>query len=166
MTNVNILQLRQIVVLDVLAVVLMYVLPTITHIIAIPMYKLEPMRCVLLINMLCLRNKSNAYLMALTLPFFSFIFASHPVLLKAILMSAELTVNVFLFVLLSEKKFNTFLAMCFAILMSKILYYVLKFCCIEVGWLSTDIVDTSIIIQIIVSIVLSLGFVNYSKKTI
>lgn len=77
------------------------------------------MRCVLLLNLLLTGNKKNAYIMAVTLPLFSFFVGGHPVSAKAILMAAELSANVFLFDMLSGRIKNAAIAVFLLIVASK-----------------------------------------------
>ncbi|MDZ7795663.1 MAG: hypothetical protein U5N56_00845 [Candidatus Marinimicrobia bacterium] len=86
------------------------------------------MRVVLFAAYLFSRNHINAVILALTLPLFSLLTSGHPVLPKALLMSAELAVNVLLFVyLLKNVKWGIFLSLISATLVSKLLYYGVKF---------------------------------------
>lgn len=82
---------------------LLYLVPTLSHLTSIPFYRFEPMRCVLLLCLLFTGSKKNAYIMALTLPLFSFLAGGHPVLAKALLMAFELSANVLIFNILSRK---------------------------------------------------------------
>ena len=82
--------------LDFLAIAFIYFIPSISHLFSFPVYLFEPMR-IMLILCVAHSSKKNAYLIALTLPVFSFIISSHPSLLKTAIMTAELTLNMFLF---------------------------------------------------------------------
>lgn len=155
-----------VVVLDILGIAFMYFVPTLSHLTAIPFYKLEPMRIVILINLLLLADMRNAYFMALTLPLFSFLAGSHPMLLKVVIMSVELCVNIFLFSLLAEKMRNTGIAMFIAIFGSKTIYYILKFSLISTGVWAGSVVDTNLGIQLIVAVGLSLLFRNAKKYNV
>ena len=82
-----------------------YFLPAISHLFAFPIYYLDPMRIALVVALIY-TSKKNAYIIALTLPLFSFIISSHPQILKSFLLSAELIINLSLFFLLKEKLKN------------------------------------------------------------
>ena len=157
------LDYRIVLLLDYIAVFLVYMIPTISHLISLPLYKFEPMRWVLLLNLLFIGDKKNAYIMAATLPLFSFFVGSHPVFIKALIMALELLANVFLFVQLS-KRINNGIAMFVSIVVSKLVYYVIKYICISFGLLVSNMVSTSITIQLIVAIVISLAFLFFPKS--
>jgi hypothetical protein len=158
------LKIESIILLDIIALVFMYFIPAISHLTSYPMYKLEPMRCILLVNLLLIGNKKNACIMAATLPLFSFAVASHPVLIKSVIMAIELVANIILFFWLSEKKMNIGFAMFLSIIASKLLYYVLKFLLIKVGVISLSLVDTNILVQLVVAFIISLLFVTFQKE--
>ena len=158
------LKIESIILLDIIALVFMYFIPAISHLTSYPMYKLEPMRCILLVNLLLIGNKKNACIMAATLPLFSFAVASHPVLIKSVIMAIELVANIILFFGLSEKKMNIGFAMFLSIIASKLLYYVLKFLLIKVGVISLSLVDTNILVQLVVAFIISLLFVTFQKE--
>ncbi len=83
-------------------------------------------------------------------------------------MIGELTLNVFLFSLLVDKKIWVFFAMLLSITASKLLYYSLKFLLIDFGLMNTNLVDTPVGIQIIISCSIALVFTllynHISKK--
>lgn len=157
---------RRIVVLDVIAIGIMYLVPTLSHLVSLPLYKFEPMRIVLLANFLLLTDKRNAYIMAITLPLFSFAVGNHPVLLKAVLMGAELALNIFLFTQLSKKIRNNGVSMFLSIVLSKIAYYAVKFTLIFTGIWATNMIGTELIWQVVIAIVLSLLFMRFSKSEV
>lgn len=166
MKSTYVLRIENVLIWDLAALGLMYLLPTMTHFLSFPLYRLEPMRCVLLINLLILGNQKNAYFMAVTLPLFSFVVASHPVLLKSIVMVVELTVNIFVFEYLSKRKTNNVITMFLSIVISKVVYYSLKIWCIGAGILDANIIDTNLVTQLLVAIMLSLGFAFFCEKKV
>jgi len=143
------------VIFDVIAITFLYLVPTLSHLTGIPFYMAEPMR-ILMILALVHTRKENAYFLALTLPLFSWLVGGHPVGLKAVIMMAELTVNVWLYFAFANKISNKFLLMFSSILLSKILYYGLKIAIVSFGLLKMDIISTPILIQLAVIIMLSL----------
>ena len=151
---------------DVIFLMLMYLIPTLSHLTSWTLYMFEPMRCVLLLNLLVLGNKKNAYLMAITLPLFSYFVGSHPVLVKSLIMTIELVMNIWLFDMFTRKVANCMLAMLLSILVSKALYYSLKYVSISFGLLNTDIVDTNIFIQLMVALIISMLFVKYTERKV
>jgi hypothetical protein len=146
--------------LDFLAIAFIYFIPSISHLFSFPVYLFEPMR-IMLILCVAHSSKKNAYLIALTLPVFSFIISSHPSLLKTAIMTAELTLNMFLFFKLIDLIKNNFSAMLISILLSKIFYYLLKLALLSFGLMSGDLVTTPIYIQIILTLVFS-GYIYFT----
>lgn len=142
----------------------MYFVPTLSHLTALPLYQFEPMRCVLLLNLFIVWNKRNAYVMAITLPLFSYIVGNHPVMVKSLIMAVELTINIFLFDIMSKRISYQAGSMFLSIIASKLFYYGLKSICISFGLLSTAIVDTNIYIQLIVTIIISALFAKFTER--
>lgn len=158
----KVVDLRIIVLLDIMAIGLMYMIPTLSHWSRLPLYKFEPMRCVLLLNMLLTNERRNAFIMAVTLPLFSFIVGSHPVLIKALLMAFELSANVCLFDILTRRIKNDGLVMFISILLSKGLYYLVKYGLISIGLMNSSFFGTNLGTQLLVAAVISLLFVKHS----
>lgn len=142
------------VLIDISALVFIYFVPTISHLIALPVYFIEPMRLMLVFAMVH-TNKKNAYLIALTLPIFSFLISAHPVLPKMLLISFELSLNVFLFYLFSKKMKNIFPAILSSIIISKVVYYLIKFGLINFAIINSGLISTPIYIQLITTLVFS-----------
>ena len=134
--------------LDSLALVLVYSIPTLSHLTGVPFYLFEPMR-IFIILALVHSNKTNAYVLALTMPVFSFLLAAHPVFLKSVIMSIELTFNVFLFYYLIGKKVTGYQSVLLSVIGSKLLYYLLKFVLIQLVFLNMGLISTPIYIQLI-----------------
>ncbi len=108
--------------IDSVALAVIYFTPAIAHLIALPVYMIEPMRLMLILSM-AHSTRNNSYLLALTLPLFSFITTSHPEFLKMLIITAELTLNVFLFYWLFSRFRNAFISMVSAVILSKIACY-------------------------------------------
>lgn len=141
------------IVLDILALAFIYFVPTISHLLNIPLYLVEPMR-IMLILALAHTSKKNAYLLALTLPLFSFLISSHPNIFKVLLITLELMLNVWLFYKLS-KRVNNFIAIFSSIIISKVVYYLLKFGLISFAVLQTGLISTPLYLQLITTVVFS-----------
>jgi hypothetical protein len=141
------------IVLDILALAFIYFVPTISHLLNVPLYLVEPMR-IMLILAIAHTKKKNAYLIALTLPLFSFLISGHPNIFKAVIMTMELLLNVWLFYELT-KRTNQFVAMLSSIILSKIFYYLLKFGLISFAVLQSGLISTPIYLQVITSLVFS-----------
>ena len=139
---------------DLSALALIYFLPTITHFFSFPLYYADPMRIVLI---LCLAHtsKSNAFIIALTLPVFSFIIASHPSMYKSLLIASELLLNLALFYYISRKINNVFGTMLISIALSKLFYYLAKSFFISGGLIEGQLVTTPIWIQAVAALIFS-----------
>lgn len=139
---------------DISALALIYFLPTITHFFSFPLYYADPMRIVLI---LCLAHtsKSNAFIIALTLPVFSFIIASHPSMYKSLLIASELLLNLALFYYISRKINNVFGTMLISIALSKLFYYLAKSFFISGGLIEGQLVTTPIWIQAVAALIFS-----------
>jgi len=152
-------------IIDILAISAIYFMPSITHLLSFPIYLIEPMRIALVFAMMHTR-KENAYLLALTLPVFSFLISGHPVAPKMIIITLELLVNVWLFFTFSKMVKNEALSIFAAVLLSKMFYYFIKLGLIGLGLLNMNLISTPIWIQFVVAIALSayvLG-VGFLKK--
>ena len=150
---------------DAVILAFVYFIPTISHLVAYPLYYFEPMRVALFASILFLSDKKNAYFLAITLPLFSFVISGHPIAVKNMIMAIELVTNVFFLNLLS-KKHNHFFEACFlSIVLSKSIYYILKYVAISTGLLSIDLLGTPIIYQMIVVMLLSLAYLMVNIKT-
>jgi len=142
------------IIFDLLALLFIYLVPAISHLLSFPVYYLEPMR-IMLILAIVHTSKENAYLIALTLPLFSMLISAHPSLIKTSLVTGELLLNVWLFFFISEKLLNKTLSILLSIVVSKLLYYLIKILLINSAVMSGDIISTPIYIQIIMLFVLS-----------
>jgi len=149
--------------LDLLGVLLIYFVPTLTHLISLPVYFIEPMRLMLILAMVH-TNKHNAYFLALTLPLFSFLISSHPVFLKVILISIELVLNVWLFYLLKDRIKQLFSSILLSIVLSKLAYYTFKFVLIKLAFLDSSLISTPLVIQLCTTLVFSLYLYKFFRK--
>lgn len=133
-------------VFDLFAIIFIYLVPVFSHLFVLPIYYLEPMRLMLILG-IAHTSKKNAFILALTLPLFSYVISAHPVLLKTLLISAELLFNVWLYFFLIEKVKNKFGAMLLSITLSKVVYYVAKFGLLSALLLEGSLVSTPLLIQ-------------------
>ncbi|MGA2297527.1 MAG: hypothetical protein ABSG15_08280 [FCB group bacterium] len=143
------------IILDILALTAIYFIPTLSHLFSFPVYLIEPLRVFIILSIVY-TNKTNAYILALTMPLFSFIVAGHPVFFKMLIICAELSLNIWLFFIISEKIQNKFLSMLLSIIGSKLFYYLIQFIFIKVSLLTLQEVEHPILPQFIVTIGLSL----------
>lgn len=132
-----------------------YFIPVLSHATSVPLYMFEPMRLLLFVLIFMTpKLKVNHYLVAFTLPLVSYLFSGHPLFLKSLIMSIELVTNVaFLHILL--KHTNVFLSIAGSILISKVVYYLIKIAFVSLGLLKMEIISTSIIWQVITLLMLS-----------
>jgi hypothetical protein len=148
---------------DVVAIATIFLLPPLSHLTGIALYKLDPMRIVLFAAIV-LTHQRNAYLIALLLPLVSFMISSHPHFYKVFLIATELLTNVWLFYVFAGRIRNTFIATIASIVVSKIAYYLLKLSLIELLLIDDRLVGTPLLIQAVVSIAISLLMVISPKK--
>jgi len=141
-------------VFDILAVGFVYLIPTFSHWLSFPLYLLEPMRIVVILALVH-SSKYNSYLLAVTLPLFSFAIASHPVFAKSVIMMAELSFNVFLFFYLLKKLNKAWPAILLSIFLIKLAYYLLKYLIIQMAFMDSSLVSTPVYIQLGVMFLLS-----------
>jgi hypothetical protein len=149
--------------LDLSAVAFIYFMPALSHMLGIKLYLIEPMRLMLVLAMVH-TNRKNAFLLALTLPMFSFIISAHPVFIKTLLISMELVVNVALFFFL-VKKMHRLPAIFLSIWLSKIFYYGLKFIAINTLLPTERLIGTPLLIQLATSAVFSIYLFAFLKKS-
>ena len=152
----SIVKVRNIV-FDLMALLAIYLVPSVSHLFSFPVYYIEPMR-IMLILAIAHTTRKNAYLIALTLPVFSMLISAHPSLIKKSLITGELILNVWLFFFLSEKLSNKVLGMFSSIVLSKLIYYLIKFLLINTALVTGNLISTPIYIQLIMLFILS-GYV-------
>lgn len=149
-------------IIDLFAILLITFAPALSHLFALPIYMLEPMRILLIISIVHTSRK-NSYIIALLLPVFSFVISTHPSIFKTLLISSELLVNVFLFTFLLNYFKNTFAAILTSIALSKIFYYSVKFVLIGAGLIDGGLISTPIYLQIIIAALLSVYLFIFYK---
>jgi hypothetical protein len=128
-TSVKVQSLWRVSAIDALLLTVACLVPTVSHLLAWPLYQLNPMLLVLLAGMLLVRDRRNAYLLAVLLPVVSMLAVGMPTPLKAVCMVAEYASVVFVSGLLQgwDKRFvGTLGAMLVAMLAGKVVYYLLK----------------------------------------
>lgn len=137
-------------------------IPTLSHLTALPLYHLNPMMLVLLGGMLAVRNRGNAVLLAVLLPTVSMLAVGMPAPAKALCMVAEMVTLVAAATWLERlwvktassgaTSANRFLAnaglMLGAMLCGKVVYYLLK------AWLmpAAALVGTPVLTQAVVMV--------------
>jgi hypothetical protein len=143
--------------IDIVGLAIVYFVPTLSHLLRVPLYLVEPMRLMLIIA-IAHTTRRNAFIIALTLPLFSFVWSGHPVFLKSLLITIELVLNVWLFYVLARYWRSYFAAILVSIVASKLIYYLMKYGLINAALLDSQLISTSIYIQLITLLIFS-GYV-------
>ena len=151
---------------DFVAIAFVYFMPHLVKITGIPLYLIDPMRLWIL-TALIFTNKPNTLVLVLVLPLLSHLVGGHPHIVKTILLSIELLLNVsFLYYL--EKHWTVFWSAFVSIIISKSIYYILKFMSLNFGWIQGDLLSTPLWIQAVMTTVMSfyvtLFYRFYPKK--
>jgi hypothetical protein len=157
--------IKNAIITDFLALVFIYFVPALSHMLKFPLYYADPMR-IALFSILVLTKKENVYIMALSIPLISFLISGHPVFPKFLIVSLELFANVFLIFRFSNVIKNKFLLVFLSLFLSKSLYYLLKFVLIKFAVLDMGLISTPLYIQAILTLVFStiLAFILKRRK--
>ena len=143
---------KRVLLIDMFLLAALYLLPSFSHLTALPLYKLEPMRIALIIALL-FTNRANTYLIAFTIPLASAWVTGHPVPFKALLMGIELSILVASYSYLVQiKRFQPFVALTSGILFSKAVYYTMKFAALSTGLLAGNLVSTPFQNQLVLAL--------------
>lgn len=143
---------KNILLIDVALLGALYLLPGLAHLTALPLYMLEPMRVAICVSLL-FTNRTNTYVIALTLPLASAIIAGHPPPLKALLMGIEFSILVASYSYLVQRlRISAFAALSAGILLSKLAYYAMKFVALSAGLLAGSLISTPLQTQLVLAI--------------
>ena len=138
--------------IDVALLAALYFLPSLSHVTALPLYMLEPMRVALIIALL-FTNRTNAYFIAFTSPLASAMITGHPTPFKALLMGIEFSVLVACYgYLVQMVRIPAFAALTAAILTGKLVYYTMKYAALGAGLLGGSLITTPLQTQVILAI--------------
>ena len=147
---------------DAVAVLFILGVPALSHLTSVPFYLLDPMRLAVLGALLASRSRVNGLVLAVALPLVSFAISGHPVFPKCLVIAAELSVNVLLFVWLermfSGRRFGVGIAAFASILLSKAFYYGLKALVLGAGLMQMELVSTALWVQLVVAVMISVLF--------
>lgn len=110
---------------DAVLLTLACLIPTASHLLAVPLYKLNPMLALLLAGMLMGRDWRNALVLAVLMPLVSCVVVGMPAAPKMVCMVAELATVAGLFAVLS-RRWAVLPAVLTAIVAGKVVYYALK----------------------------------------
>jgi hypothetical protein len=129
-------------------------IPTISHLISLPLYKANPMHWI--IYLFCLSNTrkiSSITILAITLPMFSLLTTGHPALPKAGLIGMELCIYGSIFNLLYHNRYlGLFGAYIFSKTIGIVIYYATKLIFLRSGVLTGSLISEPIYAQLIVAI--------------
>lgn len=125
-----------------------FLMPSLSHLLAMPIYLLEPMRIAVLIALL-FSHRANAWLVAITLPLASFWISGHPEPVKAVLMGIEFSVLIGAYLALRHTfRLPAIVSIGAAILLGKTVYYSSKALVLSVGWLGGALTSTPWTLQL------------------
>ena len=148
--------------IDVVLITVACLVPTLSHLAAVPLYQLNPMLIVLMTGMLLVNDRRNALL-----PLVSMLAVGMPTPAKALCMGAELLTLVSVFTLLqsrwgfaSANVAGRFTAVVAAMLCGKMVYYALK----AVILAPAVLVSTPWTIQLLVMVGVALLFALLQRK--
>jgi hypothetical protein len=140
--------------LDIVAIAVVFFTPKIGQLIHLPFYMVEPMRLMVVLS-IAHSNRANSYLLALTLPLFSWAVSGHPEFFKMLVMTGEITVNVFLFYYLVRKIDSVLLSMIISIVVSKVLCYAFYLVFFSMMFIQEEADPSFLIAQVITTLVFS-----------
>jgi hypothetical protein len=149
--------------IDTGALAFIYFTPVIAHLIALPVYMIEPMRFMVILSM-AHSSKRNSYILAFTLALFSYVATSHPEFFKMLIITAELVLNVFFFYWLAGRTKNIFLAMISAIIISKVSCYIMYFIFFSIAFVRNEADTLFLLVQLITTILFSAYIFFFWKK--
>ena len=146
--------------IDIITFITIYFLPAFSHLLSFPLYQLDPMRLAIVFSLVHTRRK-NTYFLALSLPLFSFLISSHPSLVKVVLISSELFLNVYLFYFIKDRIGANFVTMLISVLFSKMFYYSMKLFFIDINLINGQLITTPVYLQI--SMIFAFSIYIYSS---
>ena len=138
--------------IDVALLVALYLVPSLAHLTALPLYMLEPMRLALCVSLL-FTSRANTYVVALTIPLASAMITGHPLPLKALLMGIEFSILVASYSYLVQRlRISAFAALSAGIFLGKLAYYAMKFLALSTGLLAGSLISTPLQTQLVLAI--------------
>lgn len=125
MTNTRTRSVAGLLLIDAALVVAACMVPAVSHVVALPLYMLNPMLALLLAGMLVGKDWRNGLLLALLMPAVSCLVTGMPAPAKMLCMAAELATVAVLFGVLS-RRWKVLPAVLVSVLVAKVVYYALK----------------------------------------
>lgn len=132
-------------------------IPAVSHLLALPIYMLNPMLMVVVAGMLLVNSKWNAYILALAVPFFTCLVTGMPTPLGALCMVCEYATVATVFYLVGGRRsgfrwaFGSILA---AIVAGKAVYYFAKWILVR----PEQLIGTSVVWQTVSVLAISVVF--------
>jgi hypothetical protein len=149
--------------LDIVAIVVVYFTPKIGELIHLPFYMIEPMRLMVVLS-IAHASRLNSYFLAFTLSLFSWAISGHPEFFKMLVMTGEMTINVFLFYYLLRKIDSAFLSMIISIIVSRVLCYALYLVFFSMMFLKEEADPSFLLAQVITTLVFSFYVFLFLRK--
>lgn len=150
--------------LDVVLCACVLAIPALSHAVAFPLYRLEPMRLLLFVAILASARR-NALVMALALPLVSYLTSGHPVAPKFFLIQGELVINTVLFFAIWQRWRRFVPAAVVSVLASKVAYYGAKAVLIQAAMLEGQLISTPFAYQLgVLAIILAGGGLYHLLK--
>ena len=145
-------------IIDAMLLCAICIVPTLSHLLSLPFYMLNPMTLCLLAGMLLVTDTRNAFMLAVLLPVVSMLISGMPAPLKCVCMIVELLTITGVYQL-TYKRYGSFLSILGAMICGKVVFYILKMLLISPAVL----IGTSIWIQLIVTVVFAVLFNRIHK---
>ena len=152
------------VLIDLGALALVYLIPASVHFTGLPVYMIEPMRLMLVISFVH-GSRANSFLLACSLPFFSYLVSGHPELVKMLIITGELALNTALFYWLVKRYGSPFTALLLSVVISKIACYLAYWPVFSFGFMVEEAGMTFLIAQAVTTLLFSLYvFLSYKPR--
>lgn len=148
---------------DALLIAALCLLLMLAHTVTFPFHIFEPMRLAVLVGLLWGASRKNALLLAVAVPFCTLFVSGLPAFPKCLLISVELLANMFFFIWSSGRMRSVFLSMLLSILLSKAVYYMLKWILISTLFPAQPLIGTGFGVQLAVAVGTSLCFALLSS---
>jgi hypothetical protein len=142
-------------IIDFSGILLVLLVPAVAHLTRLPVYFLEPMRIMMVVGILYTSRK-NAYLLAIALPLFSYLFSGHPFFFKMLIIISELVINVFLYFYFIKRLGKPFMSMFLSVLASKVTCYLIYWVVFSWAFVVEEGESMFLLTQLIVTLGLSL----------
>ena len=133
-------------------------IPAASHLLAFPLYKLNPMLIALTLGMALVGDRRNGYLLALLMPLVSMLVTGMPVIANAVCMIPELLAVVAIFHV-AEKHLPSFVSFVAAAIAGKVVFYSLR----ALLFAPAVLIGTSLLLQLTVIVGAALIFIGIKR---